>query len=60
MKELGYGENYQYSHNAQDLSSQEYLPEEISGTSFFKAGNNAREKNLAEQLKNIWKDKYDF
>ena len=60
MKELGYGENYQYSHNATDLSSQEYLPEDISGTSFFKAGDNSREKNLAEQLKNIWKDKYEF
>jgi putative ATPase len=61
MKELGYGEEYQYSHNyANNFSEQEYLPDEISTTTFYKPGNNARENGTREFLKNRWKDKYDY
>jgi len=36
------------------------LPDEISGTSFFKLGNNPRENVMKDFLKKRWKDKYDF
>jgi len=61
MKELGYGEEYQYSHNyANNFSEQEYLPEEIKNTAFYKPGNNARENEMRTFLKNRWKDKYGY
>ncbi|MBF6640371.1 replication-associated recombination protein A [Flavobacterium sp. J49] len=61
MKELGYGEEYQYSHNyANNFSEQEYLPDEIKNTNFYKPGNNARENEMRTFLKNRWKDKYGY
>ena len=61
MKELGYREAYQYSHNyANNFSEQEYLPDEIKNTAFYKPGNNARENEIRTFLKNRWKDKYGY
>lgn len=61
MKELGYGKNYEYAHNYEgNFIAHEFLPEEIKGTSFYKPGNNPREKSLKIYLKSLWKEKYDF
>ena len=61
MKNMGYGKDYQYSHSYEgNFSSQEYLPEEISGTKFYEPGKNAREEELRKFLKNLWKDKYGY
>nr|WP_299385711.1 replication-associated recombination protein A [Allomuricauda sp.] len=61
MKDLGYGKGYDYAHDHTDnFVDFEFLPEEISGTSFYKPGNNPRENALREFLKKRWKDKYDF
>jgi len=61
MKELGYGEEYQYSHNyTNNFSEQEYLPDAISSTILYNPGNNARENSTREFLKNRWKDKYGY
>jgi putative ATPase len=61
MKELGYGEEYQYSHNyANNFSEQEYLPDEIKAKAFYQPGNNARENEMRTFLKNRWKDKYGY
>lgn len=61
MKELGYGDDYKYAHDHNDnFADMEFLPEEISGTTFYKPGNNPRENALREFLKKRWKDKYDF
>ena len=61
MKELGYGDEYEYSHNyANNFSDQEYLPDEISNTVFYNPGNNSRENGTREFLKNRWKDKYGY
>ena len=59
MKDLGYGESYKYAHNY-DLNfvAQEFLPEGIENTQFYKPGNNARENAQQEFLKERWKDKY--
>jgi len=60
MKDLGYGESYKYAHNY-DLNfvAQEFLPEGIENTRFYKPGNNARENAQQEFLKKRWKDKYN-
>ncbi len=61
MKELGYGDEYQYSHNyANNFSEQEYLPDAIKETKFYDPGSNSRENGTREFLKNRWKDKYDY
>jgi putative ATPase len=61
MKELGYGEEYKYSHDyANNFAEQEFLPEIIAGTSFYEPGNNTRENATREFLKNRWKDKYGY
>jgi putative ATPase len=61
MKELGYGEEYKYSHDyANNFAEQEFLPEVIAGTSFYEPGNNTRENATREFLKNRWKDKYRY
>jgi putative ATPase len=61
MKELGYGEDYKYSHDyANNFAEQEFLPEAITGTAIYEPGNNARENSTREFLKNRWKDKYGY
>ena len=39
---------------------QEYLPDELKGTTFYKLGNNPREQELQKYLKSLWKDKYGY
>lgn len=61
MKELGYGDEYQYAHDfSGNFVPHEFLPKEIEGTSFYIPGNNPKENNLRGYLKNLWKDKYGF
>jgi putative ATPase len=61
MKELGYGEEYQYSHNyANNFSEQEYLPDAIKETKLYDPGTNSRENGTREFLKYRWKDKYGY
>ncbi len=61
MKDLGYGQEYKYAHDYQNnFVEEEFLPESIKGTSFYKPGNNQRENALKDFLKNRWKSKYDF
>jgi putative ATPase len=61
MKELGYGEEYQYSHNyTNNFSEQEYLPDAIKETRLYDPGSNYRENGTREFLKNRWKDKYGY
>ncbi|MBI3135053.1 MAG: replication-associated recombination protein A [Bacteroidetes bacterium] len=59
MKELGYGEEYKYSHNfTNNFVNQEFLPGEISGTNFYEHGSATREKEIWETIKNLWGEKY--
>jgi len=61
MKELGYGEDYQYVHNYEgNFAKHEFLPEEIKDTKLYEPGNNPRENGLRDYLKQRWKDKYDY
>jgi len=59
MKELGYGQGYKYSHDYPgNFVNQEFLPEELIGTSFFRAGSNAREREVEENINRLWGNKY--
>lgn len=61
MKELGYSDDYKYSHDfSNNFAEQEFLPEDLSGTTFYKPGNNSRENAQREFLKNRWKNKYNY
>ncbi len=61
MKDIGYGENYEYSHgHKNNFSAQEYLPVELSGMKLYNPGNNARENEMRELLKKLWGDKYKY
>ena len=61
MKELGYGQEYQYTHDFDsNFVLQEFLPDEIKGTRFYTPGNNSKENNFRNYLKNLWKDKYGY
>ena len=54
-------QEYKYAHDFQNnFVDAEFLPDELSGTTFYKPGSNAREKALSDFLKNRWKQKYDF
>lgn len=61
MKELGYGEDYKYSHDyANNFAEQEFLPDAIKETVLYNPGSNSRENSNREFLKNRWKDKYGY
>ena len=59
MKELGYGDDYLYSHN-NPSETQEFLPEELKGKPFYNPTNNVKENSVRERLKNLWKEKYNY
>lgn len=61
MKDIGYGADYKYSHGYENnFSSQEYLPDALSGMKFYEPGNNAREKEIRDYLKKLWGEKYNY
>ncbi len=61
MKDLGYGKNYEYSHDYEkNFSPQEYLPEKLSGMKFYEPGKNAREEEIRKFLKGLWREKYRY
>jgi putative ATPase len=61
MKEIGYGKNYQYSHDGPgNFIRQEFLPDDVIGALLFDPGGNPREKEMREQLKKWWGDKYKY
>lgn len=61
MQDLNYGKDYAYSHNYEhNFSAQEYMPAQISGTTFYHPAANAREEELRKFLKALWKEKYGY
>jgi putative ATPase len=61
MKELGYGDEYQYAHDyTNNFIEQEFLPDAIKETVLYNPGNNSRENSTREFLKNRWKSKYGY
>lgn len=61
MKDLNYGKAYQYSHLGENnFLEQEYLPDEIKGTTLFQPQKNAREEELKKFLHERWRGKYGY
>ena len=61
MKELGYGEDYKYAHDYKNqFIEQEFLPEEIKGTTLYQPGDNQKEKSIRDFLKSRWNKKYGY
>lgn len=61
MKDIGYGDNYQYSHeNTASLHTQEFLPDEVANTTLYTPSQNKRELDLKKYLNWIWKGKYGY
>lgn len=60
MKDLGYGQEYKYAHDyANNFVEEEFMPNEIKGTSLYSPGNNQRENAIKEFLRKRWKNKYE-
>lgn len=56
MKEQGYGVGYKYAHDYPGNFVQlDFLPESLKGTVFYKAGDNARERETAKAMAEKWK-----
>ena len=61
MKELGYGDDYKYSHSFPgNFVDQEFLPEEISGTRFYEPGQNQAESKIHHDLIKKWNKRYGY
>lgn len=61
MKDLNYGKDYKYAHSYENnFAEQEFLPEELSGTTFYEPGQNAREQADKQSLSKKWKGKYGY
>jgi putative ATPase len=61
MKKMGYGKTYKYAHNYEgNFTEQEFLPESLSGTTFYEPGKTPREDELRKYLRGLWKDKYGY
>jgi putative ATPase len=59
MKDLGYGKGYLYSHDFPgNFAAQDFLPEELTGTSFYQAGSSKREQEIQDMINQLWGDKY--
>lgn len=61
MKDLDYGRDYKYAHSFEgNFVEQEFMPDKIKGTKLFDPGNNAREAEIRNSLKKLWKEKYGY
>jgi len=61
MKKLDYGKDYKYAHNYDNnFAAEEYLPDEISKSAFYKPGSNASEEKMKNHLNNLWGGKYGY
>ena len=55
MKELGYGEEYKYSHDYPgNFVKQNFLPQEIPNAQFYNAGSSSKEQEIAAIIKKLW------
>jgi len=61
MKDIGYGKDYQYSHDGENnFVEQEFLPDEVKNSTFYKPGFNTAEQKSKQNLHQKWKGKYGY
>jgi putative ATPase len=59
MEQLGYGNGYKYAHDYEGhFAEQEFMPEEISGTTFYFPQDNPAEQKAKDTIQKLWKGKY--
>ena len=60
MADLGYGADYKYAHDFKGhFVDQQYLPDELTASRFWKPQPNRHEDGLAQHLRQLWKGRYD-
>lgn len=58
MKDLEYGKEYKYSHDYNEhFSEQQYLPDNLAGTIYYRPTDQGEEKSLRQRLNHLWKKK---
>lgn len=61
IKDLDNGKVYNYTQSYKNnFVEQEYLPAEITGKKFFEPGENSKENEIRNFLKQLWKEKYGY
>lgn len=61
MKELGYGDNYQYPHDHPGhFVDDDYLPEKITDTRFWNPADNPKEREIRERMIKLWDKRYKY
>ncbi len=61
MKNLGYGKEYKYAHSySGNFVQDNFLPEEIKGSTFYDPGANPKEEEIRKRLSVMWKDIYNY
>ena len=60
MKELGYSEGYKYAHDYEgNFVQQQFLPDDLQKSRFWKPQNNPSEVKLAERMRQLWGDRFN-
>ena len=55
MKELGYSDGYKYAHDYPNhFVKQQFMPDELQGTTFWQAQGSPQEQKLAEWMRKLW------
>lgn len=55
MKELGYSGGYKYAHDYPNhFVKQQFMPDELQGTTFWQAQGSPQEQKLAEWMRKLW------
>ena len=61
MKDLNYGADYKYSHDFEgNFVHQEFLPDKISGQSFWEPSDNPQEEKQRIRMRKLWMEKYGY
>lgn len=61
MKELSYGKDYHYAHDySHNFVFQDFMPEELQGTTLYEPCDNPKENALRAYLKSLWGERYDY
>ncbi|MCR4560952.1 MAG: replication-associated recombination protein A [Bacteroidales bacterium] len=59
MEQLGYGNEYKYAHDYKGhFVEQEFMPENISGTTFYFPQDNPAEQKAKDTIQKLWNGKY--
>jgi putative ATPase len=60
MKEMGYGKEYKYPHDFPGgFVKDSYLPDELTGKTFYRPKNIGKEKHVSDRLKKLWPERYN-